>query len=461
MEHIGQHAIVIGASMGGLVAARALTDYYQQVTLLERDTFPMPGENRKGVAQGPHAHALLAGGRAALENFFPGLTQELIEQGAIAGDISAQSLWFNHGGYHQRFNSGLQGLLVSRPTLEAQVRARVMALPNVRVIEQCDVLGLVTDADRSRVTGVRLLRRADGSAEEVLPSDLVIDASGRGSRSPAWLEALGYARPAEEQIRIGVGYTTRYYRRKPDHLPGGINAVVIAATPSNPRCGVLLAQEGDRWVVSIGGYLGDHAPTDEAGFLEFARRLPAPEIYELIKEAEPLTKSLTYKFPSSQRRHYEHLARFPAGYLVFGDAICSFNPIYGQGMTVAALEAATLHACLAQGDDHLAQRFFTQAGKLIDMPWSVAVGSDLRFPEVEGPHNGMVRFINWYMEKLHVAAHRDPVVSMAFLNVVNLLAAPPSVMRPAIALRVLWGNLWPVKMARSVKGDTVPSPSRG
>ena len=195
MRQVGQHAVVIGASLGGLLAARALADYYDQVTVIERDSFPPPGEPRKGVPQGRHAHGLLARGRAILEDFFPGLTQELVDQGAESGDLAEKVRWFNEGAYHCQFQSGLQGLGVSRPGLEAQVRARLLALPNVRAIEKCDVLGLVASEDQTRILGVRVIRRLAGSAEEIVPGDLVVDASGRGSRTPTWLEALGYPKP--------------------------------------------------------------------------------------------------------------------------------------------------------------------------------------------------------------------------------------------------------------------------
>jgi flavin-dependent dehydrogenase len=192
------------------------------------------------------------------------------------------------------------------------------------------------------------------------------------------------------------------------------------------RLGVLLAQDGDRWVVTLGGYLGDHAPTDYPGFLEFAKSLPAPQIYDVIKDAEPLGEPVAYKFRANLRRHYEKLARFPEGYLVFGDALCSFNPIYGQGMTVSAMEALALGECLANGRSRLAGRFFDRARKIIDVSWSAAVGNDLGFAEVEGPRTPMVRFLNWYLGKVHIAAHHDARVSIAFLKVINMTAPAPS-----------------------------------
>ena len=440
MGHVGQHAVVLGGSMGGLLAARILPDHFDRVSIVERDAFPPDGEHRKGTPQARHAHGLLARGREVLEDLFPGLTDELIGRGALPGDIRLQARWFNNGGYHRKLATGLTGLLVSRPLLEACVRARLLALPAVRALDAHEVVGLTSTDDRSRVTGVRVVATADAATEECLSADLVVDASGRGSRMPAWLQALGYPSPAEEHVRIDVSYTTRLYRRRPADLAGDF-AAIISPTPPGRRAGVILAQEGDRWIVSLGGYLGEEAPTDEPGFVAFARTLPAPEIYGVIRDAEPLSEPAVYKFRASQRRRYEALARFPDGLLVFGDAICSFNPIYGQGMTVAALEALALGDGLTQGPDGLARRFFARAGALVDIPWSIAVGSDLRFPEVEGPRSAMVRFINWYMGRLQIAARHEATPALAFLRVANLLAPPPSILHPRVALGVLSGNL--------------------
>jgi hypothetical protein len=203
----------------------------------------------------------------------------------------------------------------------------------------------------------------------------------------------------------------------------------------------MLAMEGDRWMVTLFGMLGDEPPTDANGYADFARSLPAPDIYNVVSSAEPLTDPLPFKYPASCRRRYEDLERFPEGYLVFGDAICSFNPIYGQGMSVAALQARALAASLGTGADGLAKRFFTAAAKVVDNPWLMAVGGDLRYPGVEGPRTAMGNFVNWYLGKLHIAARKDPELTLAFHSVANLLADPPSLLKPNIAFRVARGNL--------------------
>jgi hypothetical protein len=275
--------------------------------------------------------------------------------------------------------------------------------------------------------------------EATLTADLVVDASGRGSRSPVWLAGLGYERPVEEAVKIGVTYTSCQFQRQPEHMPG-VNALIVAASPNNPRAGVLLSQEGNRWLLTVAAYLGEQIPQDLAGLLAYVRGLSTPALYNTLANAEPIGDPVAHKIPSNLRRRYERLPRFPQGYLVLGDALCSFNPIYGQGMSVAALESVALDNCLKRGEAWLAQRFFRQAGKIVDIPWRTAVGNDLRFPEIEGPRSPMTRFINWYIGKLHHAAHHDATVSVAFLKVVNLLAPPPGVLRPDIVWRVLRSN---------------------
>jgi 2-polyprenyl-6-methoxyphenol hydroxylase-like FAD-dependent oxidoreductase len=311
----------------------------------------------------------------------------------------------------------------------------VLRLPNVQAREDCQVEALAATDDNRSVTGVRL-------AGEALSADLVIDATGRGSRSPRWLEAMGYRRPEEERVEIALGYTTRLFRRSPQDLDGDV-ATVIPPTPKGKRGGVMLAQEGDRWTVTLIAHFGNYAPTELAGFIEFAKTLPAPYIHEVISNAEPLGEAASARFPTSVRRRYENLDRFPDGYLVIGDAISSFNPIYGQGMSSAALQAVELDRILCEGSTNLARRFFARAAKVVDIPWSIAAGNDLRMPEATGPRSAMGNFINWYMAKLHKAAHHDPVPAWAFLQLTNLLVPPPSVLHPKVALRVLWGNIQP------------------
>ncbi|OAJ64757.1 FAD-dependent oxidoreductase [Paraburkholderia ginsengiterrae] len=457
MKNLGEHAIVVGASMGGLLAARALADFYTTVTVLERDVFPAADIPRKGVPQGRHTHGLLARGCAVLEEFFPGYSDEVVAQsGGLRGDVAADVTWIGRNVALARARSDLTGLLASRPVLEGHVRRRLLKLPNLRAVENCAVLGLASDSDCRSVTGVRV--RVEGNADETLYADLVVDATGRGSCSAAWLEALGYAPPASEKVEIGVGYVTRTYRRRATDLDGKLG-IVIAGSEPNWRSGALLAQEHDSWIVSAVGFLGDDAPDDDQGFLAYLATLPTMDIHDVVAIAEPLTSYRRYRFVSNLRRRYEKLARFPENYLVFGDAICSFNPIYGQGMTVAALEALTLQECLRAGSRELARRFFGAVAKIADIPWDIAVGNDLRHPQIEGARPPMLRFINWYIGQFHLAAAHDGALATAFLKVVNLTNPPLSLLSPAIAWRVWRTNRRPARSASSPASEVERSVS--
>jgi len=443
----GAHAIVMGGSIAGLLAARVLSDHFDKVTLVERDRFPDGVETRKGVPQGRHTHGLLNKGQSILSQLFPDLVSALIEGGATTVQAGADLRWHHFGGYKVPFQSDLTGLSMSRSFLDWHIRRRVLALNNLDCIQECDIKELVASSDHTRVTGVKVQRRTGGGGEQILSADLVVDATGRGSQSPRWLESLGYPKPEETVIKVDVGYATRIYRRKPGDVSGAKLLLVYPTPPREKRMGVLFPIEGDRWTMTLAGWLGDHAPTDEQGFLEYARSLPAPDIYNVVKRAEPLTDIFIYRYPANLRRRYEKMARFPEGLIVLGDALCSFNPIYGQGMTVSALDAATLDECLREqrrqrGDlAGFPRRFFNKVSKVIDVPWMFAAGADLMYPEAEGIKVPGTDFLNWYVGKIHQAVTRDPVVSLTFAKVMNLMEPPTSLFSPRIVMRVLAGSM--------------------
>ena len=439
---VGDRAVVLGASMAGLVAARVLADAYAQVTVVDRDQLPEGSAQRRGVPQGHHIHALLARGQQALEELFPGLTAELVAQGVPAGDMLANARVYLSGHRLRQTHTGLVLLCASRPVLESHVRARVQALPNVAVLESCDIMGLAATPDGCRVTGARVHHREGGSAEEVLDADLVVDATGRGSRTPVWLEALGYAPPPKDEVRIRLGYASRTYRL-PRGALGSDLAVLHGFTPQHPRGGALQLLDDRRLMVTLGGVLGDHPPTDPDGFLAFARSLRFPDIYETIRDAEPLDDPVGFRFPASVRHRYERLPRFPDGLLVLGDAVSSFNPIYGQGITVAALEALALRRHLERGIQPQPRRIFADLARLVDVPWDIAAGGDLVFPGVPGRRPLKVRLISAYLARLHAAAAHDATLASAFVRVIGMVAPPESLLGPGVAARVLRGTLRP------------------
>ncbi len=447
----GDHALVLGASMAGLLAARVVSERYETVTVVDRDTLPAIGEHRRGVPHGRHLHGLLSRGQQVIEELFPGLTREMVDGGAPAGDLLGNVRWTFGGHRFRQTATGLTMLCVRRPVLEGRIRARVQALPNVTIVDRCDIVGLTATTDRRRVTGARVLSRADGGTAEELAADLVVDATGRGSRMPMWLGALGYHAAGEERVRIGIGYATRIVRLRPGAL-GGDLVITNGATIDNPRGGVLeLLGDGEAMVTLI-GRLGDDPPTDSDGFLAFARSLKFPDIHDAIVDAEPLDDSVAFRFPASVRRRYEELRRFPDGLLVTGDAVCSFNPIYAQGMTVAALDALALQRELRRGDEPQSRRFFADVARVVDAPWDIAVGGDLAFPGVEGRRTAKTRLVNHYVARLHAAAATDAALAEAFVRVAALVDRPEQLLRPRVARRVLLARTSHPR-TRPVEGD--------
>jgi 2-polyprenyl-6-methoxyphenol hydroxylase-like FAD-dependent oxidoreductase len=433
MNKTHSHAIVLGGSIAGLCAARALAEHFSRVTLIERDVLDDSIAARKGVPQGNHLHTLLASGGRVLERMFPGFREALIARGATPDDI-AGARYCIAGVRLAAAQSELELLRMSRPLLEGYIRERVLALPNLTLLDACDIIGLTVADDVVR--GVRIVRR-QLQLEQWLPSDLVVDATGRGSKLPSWLRDFGFEMPHEDRVRVDIGYTSCTYRRRPGQA-GGRTGILIGPAAPNTRCGVGAVMEGDRWIVSLVGYLGDHAPNDIDGLTVFARGLPKPDLYQLLCEAEPLSRPIPARFPHSQRRYYERLRRFPQGLLAIGDALCSFNPMYAQGMSVAALEAELLGRCLHQSyrGDQLRRAFFRGCSAIIETPWRLAVGGDLRFPAVEGPRPLAARVRNAYLKRLARAAGADPEVALAFLRVTNLVRPPASLFAPGVMRRV-------------------------
>lgn len=443
-------AVVLGGSMAGLLAARALSAHFETVTIVERDELPREAAHRRGVPQSHHTHGLLASGIGVLERLFPGLRADLVAAGAIACDSLRDLRWVFEGAPLAQHASGIDGLMLSRPCLEAAVRQRTFATPGIERRDGCQVEGLLASGAGDRITGVTL---KDGTT---IAADLVVDATGRGSRLPDWLTALGYDAPVEERVQIGLTYTTRFFRRRPDHLRGEAGAVV-PPTPQGKRGGVMIAQEGDRWSVTLIAHFVPGAPMDLAGFVDFTTRLPTSDIHDVVAQAEPVSDPVSSKFPASVRRRYERLTRWPEGLATTGDAICSFNPIYGQGMSVSALEAIALGDVLAAGRHDIGRRFFRVAARIVDTPWTTAVGNDLRMPETVGPRTLAGRAINAYMASLHRAAHVDGELAIRFMRVANLLAPPTTLLAPSSAWRVVRGSAGHPAAASPIAGPPVES----
>lgn len=431
-----EHAVVVGASVAGLLAARVLAEAYERVTVVERDRLPAVGDGRQAVPQGRHVHALLASGQRCIDELLPGFSDQLLAAGAVHCTGMREMRIVVAG--HQLVRDAVTAscVLASRPLIEGHIRRRVLALPNVTTLEQTAVTGLIASPDRDRVVGVQV-RRGPGGADDRLDATLVVAASGRGGGVPGWLARLGHPGPSEERLAVDLVYASQPLRLPPGALDSD-KLILIGARPELPRGMGLFAQEHGRRLLTLAGYGPDHRPpTDRAGYLAFAATVAPDDVLAAIRDAQPLAEIATHRFPANRRRRYERLRRFPEGLLVIGDAIASFNPLYGQGMSVAALEAIELRRCLAEGRRRLAQRFLRGAARIVDPAWQMAVDGDLALPVVAGHRSITTRIGNAYTERLLQAAERDPHVTAAFSAVADLLEPPAHVMRPTIAWRVL------------------------
>lgn len=427
-----RHALVLGGSIAGLLAARVLAEEYASVTVVERDRLPDGAEHRRGLPHGHHVHGMLPRGLEILEELLPGVTRRITADGGLTGDILGNTRWQLNGRTLCQAHAGAPALSASRPLIEAAVRERVRALPNVTVLDGHDVTGLIAGA--GRVTGAAVTGH-DGRGARPLPADLVVDATGRGSRTPRWLTELGYDAPPADRVTVDLSYTSGVFD-DPDGLLGDDLVVVTARFPGRRRSAVMQRLEGRRILVTLAGVLGERTPETFDGFAAYARTLPTPDVSDVVTRATPVGAPAMFRVPAYVRHHYERLTRFPAGLLVTGDASCSFNPVYGQGMSVAAMNALALRDELAHGGEPDPYRYFTAVSGSLEAPWRFGVGADLALPGVTGPALPESPLTADYVGRLQLAAVGDPAVAIAFIRVTGLVDPPPALLRPEIAARV-------------------------
>jgi 2-polyprenyl-6-methoxyphenol hydroxylase-like FAD-dependent oxidoreductase len=440
-----RHAVVVGAGVGGLLAGRVLAEYFDRVTILERDAFPQDDSaGRKGVPQGRHLHSLATRGGEILERYFPGLDAELADAGCPALDQAWDTHTDTPAGRLPRFRSGIAMRAVSRSLLEERVRNRLEAEPGVRFLAGREVVGLVPDAIGRAVAGVCMRRRGPKEAEETLAADLLVDASGQGSRAPRWLEELDYEAPEEEVVDARLGYATRWFRVPEDFSGDWKGLAVLPGWPDDTRGGTLRRVEGDMWTAVLIGLGGDYPPTRGDAFLEFARTLPSPAIYDAIKNAEPVSPVYGYRRTANRRRHYEQ-TRLPENFLVLGDAACCLNPSYGSGMTAAALSAEALDTCLHEQRRRepdaltsLGRRFHGRQAAAVAPCWKMTTNSDRLWSAASVEELDLARHLLHHVSGtvLDLAVERKDV-ARTLLEVKNLLKPPATLLRPGILLPAL------------------------
>jgi 2-polyprenyl-6-methoxyphenol hydroxylase-like FAD-dependent oxidoreductase len=443
-----QRAVVIGGSIAGLCAARVLADWFDVVTLIDRDSYPAGTLERAGVPQSRHVHALLAGGRRELERLFPGFDDRMLAAGAHEVDFSSDFAVLRGDGWVPREQSGITTLFASRTLLEATVRDLFRRVPRVALVERTEVTGLVVDDDdRRRVRGVRV-RRRDGGTEELFHADLVVDASGRTSKSTEWLRALGLEPPTETVVDAFAGYATRWYRAPdPARWPREWWWKGIWIDPKEPEhmsAGVLFPVEEGRWIVTIAGISRNYPPADEDGFALALARLRSPLIARAIALAEPISPVYSNRAMANRFRHYERWAERLDGFIATGDSACAFNPVYGQGMTTAALSAGILADALDRvgpTSAALPREFFRAQARFLQGPWDLATGADFHFPATQGTRPPLLNLFGRYTDALFAAAGDDAAIRRVLIEVFNMLEPPARLFAPAMVGRVALGSL--------------------
>jgi 2-polyprenyl-6-methoxyphenol hydroxylase-like FAD-dependent oxidoreductase len=424
----GGRAVVLGAGLAGLLAARALTHTHDQVKILERDVMS-DGGVRPGVPQGRHVHVLLASGHDVIDQLCPGVVSALVESGAPLGDPLADATVHLGGSRFIETVSGLPMLCASRPHLEAHVADHVASQPGVDLARGVAVTGLDGDASQPAVTGVRL---GDGST---IDADLVVDATGRRTRSPEWLTDLGIGAPPEERAGVRIAYATRRYQLTPGTL-GGRLASLCGPTPERPRGGAVTRVEGDICLLTVFGVGDERPPTDPDGFDAFAASLEIDEATQVLSKGTPLDEPVGHRFDRNLRRRWERMDRVPEGFVAVGDSVCSLNPIYGQGMSVAALSALTLRRH-AHGP---ARRRARAIASVTSEPWEMAVGADLSLPGADRPPDRRQRFLASHVARVHRAAATNPRAGIGFMRVAGMVDPARSLMRPRLLVAALTGR---------------------
>ncbi|WP_026413148.1 NAD(P)/FAD-dependent oxidoreductase [Actinomadura oligospora] len=439
MGDVDDHAIVIGAGVTGVLTARALARRFARVTVVERDALPQEAAFRPGVPQSPQIHAFWKRGIDSAEHLLPGVTRELADHGAHRLTVPRDFLWLSPVGWFPRV-SGTADLTCSRVLLDWVLRRMAGEDGRVEFLEGSQVTGLLATPGGDGVRGV-LVRAAGSSEPRTLTAGLVADASGRRSDATTWLAELGYPAPAVERYDAGFGYSSRYYKL-PDSAARDWKAIYIQTSPDTPRGGVLVPVEGGRWIATLLG-CGEHVPpTKDDQFLAYARSLRSPVLYEALREAEPLSDAQAFRNTANEWRHYESLSRWPRGFLVLGDALCRFNPVYGQGMTVGAMSAKAVADAIDGMDPARihrdARRLQRVAAAQSADAWGLATGEDLRFPWTEGrPPGAMVKLLHQYMNHVVAAGNVDPATCRTIFRVFGMNAPPAALFAPSSVARVL------------------------
>ena len=436
---LGKHAVVIGGGIAGMLSARVLAEFFERVTVLERGDIGDPLAPRPSVPQGYHAHFLLKGGERSMENLFPGLVQDLVALGAVpvrgGQDIIISGLL-----EQPRRDLNITCHCQTRGLLEYCLRRRLNEHCNVETRWGHTATALLTDSDQRLVLGARY--RGRGTMEGSLAADLVIEASGRSARSQRWLEALGFGLAPTMDIGVDLGYSSAIFQMTEDPARDWQGIVIGGRPPEDARGALVLPIENHRWIVTLGGRFGQYPPKDYEGFLAFTRSLPSTVIYETIKDAPLLGDIHHYRFPASIWRRYDQMEAIPERLIPIGDTFCSFNPLFGQGMTSAALQVEGLREALSHRAERreplagLAQEFLRKAAEIAGIAWAQAAEFDFQYPQTSGERPPLDADTVRYHKHLGALIREDIEVQRQFNRVLHLLDPPKTLREEPIYAKV-------------------------
>jgi flavin-dependent dehydrogenase len=429
-------AVVIGGSIAGLLAARVLADMFEEIIIVEADAPPDGLSPRNKVPQSHHSHILLQRGKEILEGLFPGIIQELIQNGSVVTDFTRDLEWFHFGEWKKRFTSGIEVVQQTRPFLEHHIRRRVANIPNAAFQYHSRVTGMILSDDRKHVQGVRVRNEAS-RLDEAIMADLVIDAGGAGSQTLKWLDLDNNA---SELVHIDLFYATRFY--KTDWVDRGwTNLMISAQLPEHPYAGVVIPFENQTIGVTLGGYLKE-PPKNEEEFEHIASMLPEPHIYDFIQKATPISELKIYKISSQSRKRRNIIGKLPSRFVMIGDSYCRFDPLYGQGMTVAAMEAELLGRELGRlksGEtmDTVVTSYWDKLPKLTDDPWDMALVEAYRHPEIVGARPNGIGLKKWFTKKVYKASAHESSVYLRLAQVMNLTHSANAFFQPSMLWKLL------------------------
>ena len=424
-------AIVMGGSIAGYLAARVLSEHFKEVVVIEKDSYTDDNSIRSGIPQANHVHILLVRGREILEDFFPNLEKELLKAGANKIDFLNDSRYRLPSGWAPKFDSGLNTFACTRMLLENTIRQQIQKISKIKIEEGKQITSFV--AEKSNKISLKT------KENEEIQGDLIVDCTGRNTKTPTWLEHIGFPKPRETRIGSLVRYATRRYI--PPKKDRKWKMLVILNNPTtNPRIGGIYPIEDGKWLVGLYSIGRDYPPTEEKGFLEFTKQLESLELYDTLKEALPDSEIHGYQVQGSRKYHYEEMSKWPENFIVLGDSVSVFNPYYGQGITSAALGAKTLNDMLKKEkiEKKFTKKFQKRLAKAIELPWVLGTSEDMRWPTTTGKRpDPITRAVQNYAQKVLLLAPKSTIATKSFLQMMHMVKTPTVIFHPTILLQMI------------------------